>query len=240
MKLEDITISKAERALILGGTEVGKTTLEMEMLRVIRHREPNSQHLILDSKPRMRAEWNLNGTKKRYRGMDHGDLVIGSVIVDEPEDLAIAFKRGYKVVIAQIKPGESDPVRLSWIAQTFFETARSSVPRYLWVDETMDFYTPQGFKIAHSAPAIIKTERAGREKGMATVLCSQRAKGIPGQALAETTRLYLFMLDVGADVKFLGEMGFPPGQQPPDELHEFKYWNKKTRKKPPVIMKLKI
>lgn len=235
----DLVVKKSERALVAGGTGSGKSTLLAKMLAAVRQREPRSQHLILDSKPRFRADWQLNGVKARYPGMDHGEHIPGSVIVEEPEDLALAWKRDYNVAVAQIHPWEDEPQRLSWIAQRFYETARSSQPRYLWVDETLDFYGPTGVKIKGSSPAILKTNREGREKGMALVCASQRIKGIPVQLKAEISRLYLFRLDIVDDVKFLGEMGVPKGLEAPEDNHEFYFWQKGS-KRAPELMKLRL
>ncbi len=239
MRWADLVIKPRERALIVGGTGAGKSTLEGRMIGAVRQREPQSQHLILDSKPRFRAEWTLPGIVARYPGMDHGEKIAGSVIVHEPEDLNVAWRRDYQIAIAQIDPVESTPLRLSWIAQEFFNSARAKIPRYLWVDEGLDFYTAGGQGIRGSAPAILRVARAGREKGMGLIFCSQRTRGVPPQVISEITKLYLFRLDHRDDVKHLSHMGAPPRIESPEKDHEFLFWEKGSQLEP-QLMKISL
>jgi hypothetical protein len=242
MRFDELSIAPNERALILGGTGAGKSELEHQMLRNALKKYPFSQHLVLDSKPRFKATWKLSGLKKRYPGMEYGEKIGGAVLVEEPEDIDTAYKRGFQIALAQIsddKDEKDEYGRLTWIAQKFYSGASGSRERFLWIDEGMDYYSENGMKIRGSSGSILRTARAGRERGMAMIFCSQRARGIPGQVLSEMTRLYLFRMDHSADVKYLETMGAPQ-IEPPEEDHLFWYWNKKTRRERPVLLTLKI
>jgi len=238
---DDLVIGPRERMILIGGTQVGKSTAEAQILASVRAREPKSLHLILDSKPRFRAEWTLTGIKKRYRGMDHGELIPGSVLVEDPKDLDLAIARGYTVMICQVKDQEhANPKRLTWMAQHFFEKSRSKVLRYLWVDEILDFFTVNGQAKTGSAPSIQAVARAGAERGMGLVVCSQRTKGVPPEIISMMSKLLLFMLDNKDDVKHLSWMGAPANLEAPDDNYEFYFWDKAHRKRPPELLTITL
>lgn len=228
MDLSRISLRERERGLLIGGTGTGKSWLA-EALLVDFHRRylaRGGRVLILDSKPRFRAEYEASGVKasRRYRKWDHGPAVPGSVVVSDPDDLAMAWTTGATVVVAQARTGENVPM-LADCAQAFFESSRASKPTLLLVDETMDFYRGNGSAIGGSN-ALLRAARAGRERGLAALYCTQRTKGIPPQLLEELTKLYLFRIDYDDDTKRLREMGAPRGITPPSEKRVFVYWSK--------------
>jgi len=226
--LSRISLRERERGLLIGGTKTGKSWLA-EALVVDFHRRYLAKHCrvcILDSKPRFRGEYEASGIKasRRYRKWDHGPAVPGSVVVSDPRDLELAWSTGASIVIAQARDGENVPM-LADCAQEFFNSSRASRPTLLLVDETMDFYRSNGSAIGGSN-ALLRAARAGRERGLAALYCSQRTKGIPPQLLEELTKLYLFRIDYLDDAKRLREMGAPATITPPRKERVFKYWTK--------------
>lgn len=226
--LTRISLRERERGLVIGGVDTGKSTLAdyLGTEWCNRYKAKGTRRLILDSKPRYRAQWTLNGRAAayRYRSWSHGQYIPGSVVVDSPEDLELAFKTGYQTVIAQIDDGRQIG-KLVDFADTFVRASRRSRPQLLQVDETLDFYHSNGAPRGGS-DAVLKAARAGRERGTACLFGSQRTKGLPSTLMAELSRLYCFRIDFKADAKRLQEMGAPPFL-PPTEEHVFKYWFKK-------------
>lgn len=210
----------------MGGTDTGKSTTAEALLQDFYHRYPTSRILILDSKPRFRAERDAHGrsVKRRYRNWSHGPVVPGSAVVSEPAELDLAYSTGARVAIAQGQHVR-DVAALTGCARRFLDTSRANRPQLLVVDETMDFFSPNGTPRGGD-DVLQRVARAGRERGTAALYCTQRTRGIPAQLMEEMTRCYLFRLDYKADVKRLWEMGFPQGVEPPTARHSFLYWTK--------------
>lgn len=100
-----------------------------------------------------------------------------------------------------------------------FKSQRHERKTMLYIDEGMDFFGPTG--VSRYGNAIQRSFRAGREKGMTSVIGLQRPKTINLQTLTEMNVLYLFRLQYQDDVKRLQEMGLPAGTQAPDEDFNF-------------------
>lgn len=227
ISLSQIDLLRGERGLCLGGTGAGKSTLSERLALRFLSRYPTGRLLILDSKPRFRPEWLPDGRRaaRRYRHWAHGPSIPGSMLVEEPGQLAGVWTFGHRVAIAQCST-QAERIKLAMTAGEFFRQARASRPQLLMVDETLDFFTPTGMSLRGHPDSLLQVVRAGREKGCGALFCSQRAMGIPRQIISEMTRLYLFLLDVRSDVRFLPEMGCPEDIDCPDEPHDFYYWTK--------------
>ena len=227
VSLSQLDLLAGERGLLLGGTGTGKSTLGERLMGRFAARYPNGRILLLDSKPRFRPEYLPDGrsARRRYRHWGHGPFIPGSMLVEEPSQVSSVWKFGHRIAIAQCD-SQRERVKLAMAAQVFFKEARASRPQLLVVDEMLDFFTTTGASLSGHPDSILQTIRAGREKGLGALLGSQRAKVIPGQALSEMTRLWLFMLDYRSDVRYLPEMGCPETIDCPDEPFEFVYWTK--------------
>lgn len=228
LPLSQISLRHKERGLLLGGTEAGKSTMADYLGRdfVRRYAKRKARRLILDSKPRYRAEWKMSGRSadRLYRHWDHGPVVANSVVCYAPEDLERAFAIASTVIVQG--DSSSDIPRIAACARKFYDGSRAGRPQLLQVDEVLDFYHPNSAPRVADDP-ITKSVRAGREKGTACLICSQRTKGIPTQILEELTKCYLFRIDARQDAKRLQEMGAPLTMVPPRRMHEFVYWTKK-------------
>lgn len=234
----------ADRAIVIGGSGSGKSTLadQLGLDWDQRYWHRKGKRLVLDRKPRYKAEYYLDGLKAahRYKHWDHGAFVAGSVLVETPDDLRLAWDLGYHVAICQ-GHSDADIPRMLAVAERFWRDCRASQPQLLHVDEALLFFGPTGQPKGKND--ILRTAYiAGRERGMASLLCSQRSKGYPASVLEETNRLYLFRLDYVEDAKRLTEMGAPlhfrrlPGGQlecpeMPTEEHVFVYWTKADYKR---------
>lgn len=224
ISLESISLRKQERGLIVGGVDSGKSTLAGLLCQDFVHRytAAGARLLILDSKPRFRAEWTVQGVAAapRYRKWSHGPVLAGSCVVDNPGDLEFAFKR-HRIVIVQSMSGRELP-RLAKAAKLFLDESRASRPQLVYVDETLDFFHKNGSPKGGD-DIIIVLARAGRERGTAALYGSQRTYGLDAVLLGEMSRMYALRLDSRKDAGRLQEFGAPPFAMPL-EPHEFMYW----------------
>lgn len=227
LDLAQISLRLKERGFVCGGTDAGKSTLADKLRLEFLHRYAarGARCLILDTKPRYRAQFQANGmnASHRYKGWDHGPSVPGSVVVDSPAELATAWKMGARTVIAQCER-RAELARIVATARVFLESSRANRPQLVQVDESLDFFNGNGS--ARGGDDIIEQlARAGRERGTSALYCAQRTKGIPAALMGEMTRLYALRIDYVADAKRYQEMGAPPFPMPLDE-HTFYYWFK--------------
>lgn len=220
----------ADRAICIGGAGSGKSTLADELGADwdARYEGVDGSRLLLDVKPRYRAEHLASGTSaaRKYKRWAHGAPVARSMLVDTPEDLDLAWRTNHRVAVAQ-GDSDADIPRLLAIAERYLKDARASRPQLLHVDEMLYFFGPSGQPKGRS-DVLKRYVVGGRERGVGSLMCSQRTKGFPPSVLEEVNRLYLFRLDYIDDVKRLREMGAPvEPEDVPRVEHEFKYWYKR-------------
>jgi hypothetical protein len=226
--LGKLSLRQRERGFVVGGVGTGKSTLMDVLGADFVSRYPKGRRLILDSKPRYKADRRADGmsAKRLYRNQTHGQAVRGSVLVETPDDLDLAWSTGARTTIAQCESSRDVP-RLVEIAAAFLAQARSDRPQLLQVDETMDFYHSNGGPKGGD-DAITRVARAGRERGCGALFGAQRTRGIPPTLLEEMNRLYCLRIDYVADAKRLPEMGAPAKivGMIPQKPHQFLYWTK--------------
>lgn len=225
-----LSLRRDERALLIGGTGSGKSTLE-EMLCLDfqrRYSKSQSRLLIADTKPRFRAEWYPNGTKtkRRYKNWSHGPHVPDSVLVEDPRDMDSAWQLGYRTIIVQLPDGGGLDLQAACLAK-FLRESRASRPQLAALDEALDFFHGNGIPKVNDAS--VKLARAGRERGTAVLYCSQRTKGFSPTLLELMECLYCFRLDMEKDADRFEEFGVPIFHLP-EENHEFRFWTKRERR----------
>jgi hypothetical protein len=229
--LDRISLRQRDRAFISGGSGCGKSTLSDVLADdfLVRYEASGARELLLDTKPRYKPEHVIMGpgVKRRYSKWDHGDTVKGSVLVEDPEQLAMAWDMGYRRCIAQGTSVRDIP-RLVAITSAYLEDSRAKRPQLVRFDEILDFFHSNG-AARGGDDVVLRCNRAGRERGTSTINCSQRTYGIPGQIMEELVRLYAFRLDSVKDAKRYQEMGAPPFDQPEEDF-DFKYWWKGDRR----------
>lgn len=225
--LDRISLRQREGGFVVGGSQAGKSTL-MEILGrdfVARYAHRGGRRLILDSKPRYRAEMTEQGVSaaRRYRKWDHGKAVPGSIVVDDPRKIKLAFDHTDTVIMQCEDRTGIDRLLLG--AREFLDASRRGRPQLLQVDETLDFFHSNGAPRG-GVDVIERSARGGRERGTSGLYGSQRTKGIPTALLSELTRLYCMRLDFKADAKRLPEMGAPESIMAhiPTDEHLFMYW----------------
>lgn len=217
-----LSLRERENAFLAGGTQVGKSTLSDQLWRDFLHRyyRRDARVHISDTKPRYKAEWLPNGrsAKHLYKEWSHGEFVPGSVLVETPADMDMAWRNGFRITVCSSKRWA--PKQDACIVH-FDEKASRKRPQLLVVDETKDHFFGNG--MWRGTGALVDVARSGNERGIGGLYCSQRTKGISGDLLEMMRRLYAFRLDNRTDAKRFQEFGAPAFDLP-TKKYRFRYW----------------
>lgn len=242
-----LSLKPRDRAIIMGTSDSGKSTLAMHQLSAFRNDYPNARILVADTKPRWRGERLADGTstKRRYERMGPGDFIPGSVVMQSPRDWSLAWDRDNnpaQTVIMQNIDHTSQQAA-GWqqaMADKYFKSLDYRRPSLIYWDEGHDFFTAQG--MARGSDIVQRGYRAGRERGLTSLIGFQRTVGFPIQCLTEANICALFHIDYIKDMRRLYEMGWPEKEGPPTEEewqeYIFKMWRKGTRGAPRYRLKL--
>jgi len=227
---ERISLRRDDRALLIGGTRSGKSTLGdyLGQAFVTKYRSLGARRMINDTKPRFRAEWLPNGTtaKRRYKNWSHGQYVPDSVLVSSPGQLKQAWQTDHRTVIVQAEFGAEIPMQVACLTQ-FLRESQHKRPQLAHIDEALDFFFANGSP--KYTDTVIRLPRAGAERGTASLFCSQRTKGFSPAMLELMNVLYAFRLDFESDAQRFQEFGCPLFALP-EEDHEFAVWSKADRR----------
>lgn len=185
--LDDISPGKADRALIIGGTRSGKSTLMDHFIRRAVKTRPNVQILLLDSKPRYRTEIERFGPQNRmardasrhYKDWEAGPTIPGSVRVniDSENPLERFWRKDdpCRIAVAQTElPTKRG--RLLEIADDWYNVRVKQADRVLAIDELLDYYHRNSLSIHASRDVPLKVVRAGGERGFGALYGAQRPK----------------------------------------------------------------
>lgn len=194
--------------------------------------------LIIDTKPRFRAEFELSGItteiSRRYAKWGYGSGVLkGSYVL--PRQLSIGqeldqvWRLGGTIAIAYTEE-ESEWEYVSRAATTFYERYGSRYPRVLYVDELADF-----FKQRSLGDIFQRVARNGRERDVALIAGSQRPRKVPLEVMTEMQRMYMFELDFEEDIKHVFQFGIPKGTRSP-EGHTFYLYDRSLKTNEPSDM----
>lgn len=227
---------------MIGRSGSGKSTLVEHLIAQFLTDYRKSQILVCDSKPRFKAQYQMNGMNAAslYKRWDHGAELPGSMLLQHgvnPKDQFRSVWKHQRTALCQTTNSQQIGFSVECIKE-FIESARAGIPRLIVIDEGLDFFHRNA--IARGGDdAILRAARAGRERGIALIFGSQRTYGIPLQIMSELTKLYGFALDYVKDATRLQEFGYPVADGPlPDDDFVFRYWSKKQRKVTPVLMRL--
>lgn len=225
-------VSGAERWLLVGATGTGKSTAAGVLINKFSHQyvepqkknqRPRGRILVVDTKPRWRPQMLADGTKatRKYKDFLSGPEIPNSRLVSHERDWDLAWQTGDGIVIIQNHELTQHDL-IMWcvkMMERFFKSQKIKQPSLLVIDEGMDFFGATGN--AKYGDIIQRSVRAGREKGLASLICVQRPKTINMQIITEASALMLFHIKFLADMKRLQEMGIPPDFRPPYRKYHF-------------------
>lgn len=234
MNIDQITPKKGERVIILGSSRSGKSVVADHIHFNIVKMRPAAEILVLDTKPRYRAEIERYGPgMKLVRNADHhythwekGPTIPGSYRHDINNPNMKAYwgpKDPCRTVILQTERDHERGQILELADTHWFEVRKKGADRILRVNEMLDFYYGNGVCLnsRHNVP--LKVNRAGGERGFSGIYESQRTRGMPLQLIEEATMILLFHLKYEDDMKFLWQNGVPRDVFPPkDEKYAFR------------------
>lgn len=238
--LDDITLGTDERGIILGETGTGKSTLGEVLIDNWYNMDKKADIIILDTKPRFMAQWQLNGwsAKPLYTKWDYGAYVPNSVVIPlyKPDvEVGHAWRLGYRIIIAQIEE-RSDIHKLDSVLKAAYHRRRKGRHLRVYVDELNNFFRPGTGKAV--GDGIIMVITAGRERSTSFLGAAQRPRWISVEAMESMTKLYWFHTPFKDDTKHLMSMGIPEtahcGPMPPPPgvpgPRVFYFFDKKTYK----------
>jgi len=153
-----ITLRAADRAILVGASGTGKSTLAAYLLDAWRADYPKSRIMVVDTKPRWRGTIQADGSspKKLYSRMAKGDEIKGAVTLSSMNDWTLAWDRDVNpsqtVVVQRIQQGWKDRSATQAATVSFalacieryYATASIKRETLLYIDEGHDFFTPNG------------------------------------------------------------------------------------------------
>lgn len=224
---------QAPRAYIVGMTDTGKSTLMEVLYNEYRRTVSNLRTLIIDTKPRFRAHYEISGISTaasgRYNkwGESGSRIIPGSYVlpnVDNPKRfMDKVWRLGGTTIIAQAD-GKADWGYTVNAARHFYEDyGTDEAPRLIIVDELADFFEQRSL-----ADIFQRLARNGRERDCALVCGSQRPRKVPVEIMTEMRCLYMFELQFEEDWKHLIQFGIPQDVSRP-EGHVFYFYDRKLK-----------
>lgn len=236
LTIQDISLKIGERGLLLGKTRTGKSTLAEALIENWRKDYENGFVLIADTKPRFRAERELDGRPTRlsgrYRRDDWGETIPGSVVLplrDIRSEIKLARQLKYKCVIAQIRERNAQTIMLvSYAIRYAYEDRPAKRPLLVYVDELNNFFrdAPQAARWP-----IVMIITSGGERSVGFLGAAQRPRNISIEAMESMSKLYWFYTPFTEDVKHLKNMGVPKDAKPPSRYYSFYFFDGLTYKR---------
>lgn len=224
--MEAIAMPTAGRAVLVGKSRSGKSTLAERLIQHWRASQPNPRVLIVDTKPRFRATHELNGmttaASRRYKKWRHGAEVPRSVVMPAGVHVRHAMQQtwrlGFDTAIAQV-PNLHGVDWLRAAMEWFYTDSDAQVQQLLYMDEVADFFSSSG--TYGRGDSIVQSVRSGGERGVAVLAGTQRPTGVPKSFFSEATRIYLFKLKYKRDLQHLQDSILPEDMLPPREKYIF-------------------
>jgi hypothetical protein len=222
MHIRELVPDPGERHAIIGGTRAGKSALQDWSIREIQATRPQAMQILVDTKPRFRAEtekhlrpkWRRDASY-RYSSWSKGPVVPNSVVVDIWDDKPFAgtFERPGEIVILQ--SGEADDwKRILALLDGFVKANLKGRERRIIVDEALDFYQRNTWGIDPKNDVFYRAARAGGERNIGIDLGVHRVHGVPPLILHMLSRVTLFHLRTDSDMKYLRDIGIKDAESP--------------------------
>jgi hypothetical protein len=240
--LADLTPEPGERVGTFGGSRTGKSALQEWEARTVQDLRPMCGQLIMDSKPRFRAEkqrhpWfpkQRRPAHKLYQDWAAGPTVPNSVTTNIWDDHPFRGlwpsdpeNENYGEIVILQGETRQDHIRMLQLAMAFVKAQWKNRERRLIFDETLDYYGRNGYSIDGRNDALYLAARAGGERGIGTEFGAHRVYGIPHLILMQLSRVNLFHLVSDSDMKHLKQtVGIHDAASPHGDF-VFRQWVKK-------------
>jgi hypothetical protein len=204
-------------------------------MREIQALRPTAMQLIVDTKPRFRAE-KIRGplsyrqrtnTGKLYISWQKGPVIPNSVLVPLWDDKPFKglWSDENPSEIAVMQSGDStDWKRMLQLLKVFCEAQIKSRERRIIVDEALDFYGRNTFGIDSKNDIFYRMARAGGERLIGLELGAHRVHGLPPLILNMTSRVNLFHLASDRDLAHLRDSIGIKDAVSPEGDYVFRQW----------------
>jgi hypothetical protein len=211
-------------------------------IRVIQDERPTCMQVLVDTKPRFRAEKqrgrvlagvsasykNRKPAGKLYEHWAKGPVVPNSVLVPlwDAHPFKGLWNRDNPSEVAILQSGDAkDWPRMLQLLIAYCAAQIKDRERRMVVDEVLDFYNRQTFGIAgHSQDVFYRTARAGGERSIGIELGAHRVHGIPPLILNMLSRVNLFHLSDDSDLVHLRRsVGIKDAESPTGDF-VFRQW----------------
>lgn len=233
--ISELVPNPGERVLTAGRSRSGKSSLMDWETREIQTSRPTCMQILLDTKPRFRAEKirgpfsyrNRKNAEKLYRAWAKGPVVPNSVVVPiwDEHPFRGLWNSDNPSEIAIMQSGDaSDWKRMLQLLTAFTNAHIRDRERRIVIDETLDFYNRNTWGIDGRNDPIYRVARAGGERSIGLELGGHRIHGLPPLVLNMLSRVNLFHLSDDSDLIHLRRsVGIKDAESPSGDF-VFRQW----------------
>ncbi len=226
---------EGERVITAGRSRTGKSSFMDWEVREIQDGRPQCMQLLIDTKPRFRAEKtrgpiayrNRRNASKLYEHWAKGPVVPNSVVVpiwDEHPFRGLWHKSNPSEIAIMQSGDAADWKRMLQLVTAFAAAHIKDRERRVVVDETLDFYNRNTWGIDGRNDPFYRIARAGGERSIGIELGAHRIHGLPPLILNMVSRLNLFHLADDSDLIHLRRsMGVRDAESPSGDF-VFRQW----------------
>lgn len=233
--IQNLIPGPGERVFTGGRSRSGKSSLMDWEIREIQHSRPSCMQILIDTKPRFRAEKirgpvsyrNRRDASKLYKSWTKGPVVPNSVVVPIWDDHPFRglWNSDNPSEIAIMQSGDAaDWKRMLQLLTGFANAHIGDRERRVVVDESLDFYQRNTWGIDGRNDPIYRIARAGGERSIGLELGAHRVHGLPPLVLNMLSRVNLFHLSSDSDLKHLRDsVGIKDAESPKGDF-VFRQW----------------
>lgn len=233
--IQQLLPKPGERVATFGRSRSGKSSLMDWETREIQATRPTCMQIIVDTKPRFRAEKirgpvtyrNRRDAAKLYTHWQKGPVVPNSVVVPLWDDQPFRglWNKDNPSEVAILQSGDaSDWKRMLQLLARFCAAHIRDRERRIIVDEALDFYNRNTWGIDAKNDVFYRTARAGGERNIGIELGAHRVHGLPPLVLNMLSRVNLFHLaDDGDLIHLRKSVGIKDAESPTGDF-VFRQW----------------
>jgi hypothetical protein len=233
--IQQLIPEPGERVITLGRSRAGKSSLMDFEIREIQETRPRCMQILIDTKPRFRAEKlrgpisyrNRRDASKLYKSWARGPVVPNSVVVPIWDDHPFRglWNSDNPNEIAIMQSGDAkDWIRMLHLLTAFANAQIRDRERRIVIDETLDFYNRNTWGIGGHNDPIYRVARAGGERAIGLELGAHRVHGLPPLVLNMLSRVNLFHLASDNDLRHLRDSVGIKDAESPKGNYVFRQW----------------